>query len=83
MCLEGKAKIAAVKINNFHKPSKKSKPYYFNLDSKRPNIVYIPPGYANGSKSISKNMKLYILSTTTLQTSLKDDYRFPASYWKL
>ena len=83
MCIEGRAKIAAVKVNNFKNPSKNSKPFYFNLDSKRPDIIFIPPGFANGSKSVTKNMKLYILSTTTLKQSLRDDFRFPTNFWKI
>ena len=83
ICIAGKAKISAVKINNFKKPSKKNKPYNFILDSKRPDLVYIPPWYANGSKSLTKNMKIFILSTTTLKGSLNDDYRFPEKYWKI
>ena len=82
-CIRGKAKISAVKINNFKKPSKKSKVYSWILDSKTPNVVYVPPGYANGSKSLTKDMKLVVLSTTKLNKSLKDDYRFPKEYWKI
>ena len=42
MCISGKAKIAAVKINNFKKPSKKTKVYNWIIDSKKPDVVYIP-----------------------------------------
>ena len=83
LCIRGKAKISAVKINNFKNPSKKTKPSYWYLDSKLPNVVYIPPGYANGSKSVSKDMRLLIFSTTTLKQSLKDDYRFNEKIWKI
>lgn len=83
ICLKGKAKISAVKISNYKKPSKKNNPYHFILNDKLPNVVYVPPGYANGSKSLTKNMKLLILSTSTLNNSLKDDYRFPEIYWKI
>lgn len=82
-CIRGKAKISAVKINNFKKPSKKNKVYSWILDSKTPDVVYVPPGYANGSKSLTKDMKLMVLSTTKLNKSLKDDYRFPKEYWKI
>ncbi len=83
ICISGKAKICAVKINNYNIPSKKNKPYKFELDGKKPDIIYIPPGYANGSKSLTKNMKLLILSTSTLNKSIKDDFRYPASYWRI
>jgi len=83
LCISGKAKISAVKIRNFNKPSKKSKVISWILDNKTPNVVYVPPGYANGSKSISKDMKLIIFSTSTLKQSLKDDFRFPEKFWKI
>ena len=83
LCIGGRSKISAVKIKNFKKPSKKSKVFSWVLDSKAPNVVYIPPGYANGSKSISKDMKLIIFSTSTLEQSLKDDFRFSAKFWKI
>tara|TARA_B100000989_G_C19305526_1_gene370284 strand:+ start:65 stop:484 length:420 start_codon:yes stop_codon:yes gene_type:complete len=83
LCISGKAKVSAVKINNFKKPSKKSKIFTWNLDSKLPNVVYVPPGYANGSKSTSKDMRLLIFSTSTLEQSLKDDFRYPEKFWKI
>ena len=83
LCISGKVKISAVKIRNFNKPSRKSKIFSWILDNKTPNVVYVPPGYANGSKSISKDMKLIIFSTSTLKQSLKDDFRFPEKFWKI
>ena len=83
LCIKGRAKVSAVKINNFTNPSKKFKPFHFILDSKIPNVVHVPAGYANGSKSLSKDMKLLIFSTSTLNQSLKDDFRFSEKYWKL
>tara|TARA_B100000131_G_scaffold303964_1_gene328494 strand:- start:295 stop:714 length:420 start_codon:yes stop_codon:yes gene_type:complete len=83
LCVRGKAKISAVKINNFKKPSKKAKPLNWILEEKIPSVVYIPAGYANGTKSLSKDIKLIVFSTTSLQKSLKDDYRFPKKFWKI
>lgn len=83
LCINGRAKISAVKIKNFKKPSKKSKVFSWILDSKVPSTVYIPPGFANGSKSLTKNMKLLVLSTTLLEKSLNDDYRFPKNFWRI
>lgn len=82
-CIRGKAKISAVKIVNFNKPSKKSKVLSWKLNSEVPNVIYIPPGYANGSKSLTKDMKLIVLSTTTLKKSLNDDFRFPKEFWRI
>ena len=83
LCINGNAKISAVQIKNFEKPSKKSKVFNWIINSKKPDVVYIPAGYANGSKSIKKNMKLLIFSTSTLEQSLNDDFRFPEKFWKI
>jgi len=83
LCIGGRAKISAVQIKDFKKPSKKSKVSSWTLDSKIPNVVYVPPGYANGSKSMSSDMRLIIFSTSTLKNSIKDDYRFSPEFWKI
>jgi dTDP-4-dehydrorhamnose 3,5-epimerase len=81
-CVQGKAKIGAVKISNSTKPSKKNKPLFWKLDSSKPDIIFIPAGYANASKSLDKKMKLVIFSNLTLAQSIKDDYRYTEDYWK-
>lgn len=82
ICIRGKARIAAVKINNFKNPSKKNKPKFYDIGYKIPDLIYIPPGYANGSMSLTKDMKLIIFSSLTLKNSIKDDYRYREDYWK-
>jgi dTDP-4-dehydrorhamnose 3,5-epimerase-like enzyme len=51
------------------------------LDSRKPSALYVPKGYANGFMSLSQNALLLILSSTTLEESQGDDYRFPFDYW--
>ena len=34
-------------------------------------------------KALTKDMKLIVLSTTTLKKSLKDDFRFPKEFWRI
>ena len=83
LCIKGKVKVSAVKIENFKKPKKNSKIYSWILDEKKPSIIFIPPGYANGTKSLLKGTKIFVLSTTTLKDSLKDDFRFKENFWKI
>ena len=84
ICLEGKAKICAVQINHKKKPSKKKKIFKWTIDAKKKfSGIYIPKGYANGTVSLSSNMKLLVLSNLTLKQSLNDDYRFASNYWKI
>jgi len=81
MCIQGSFQISCVKIKNFKKPDKKSKIFTWVLNETKPEILYIPKGYANGSMSLSDNAKLLIFSTSSLELSLKDDYRFDSRFW--
>ena len=51
----------------------------FVVSAKLPKIIYIPPGMANGTRTLESNTKLMFLSTSTLEQSKGDDYRFPFS----
>lgn len=51
------------------------------LSAAKPKIVFVPAGYANGFKALEKSTKIIFFSTTTLQESLGDDYRFPYDFF--
>jgi len=55
----------------------------FVLSANAPCILYIPAGYANGFKNLIQNSIITVFSTTTLQESLNDDYRFPHDKWNI
>ena len=78
---QGSIILAAVWLDNTTTPSKDGKVNRFILSSKRPNIVFIPPGFANGFKALEENTKVMFFSTSTLEESKGDDYRFPVDYW--
>ncbi len=80
-CIKGSFQISAVKIDNFKKPSKRNKVNTYFLNESNNNFVFIPKGYANGLKSLEENSELLILSTSSLQESVKDDFRYDANYW--
>lgn len=77
----GSALICAVKLNNIKNPNKNAAIYKFILNSETPQVLHIPPGYANGFMPLEKNTKVIFFSTSTLSNSLKDDFRFPSDYW--
>ena len=80
-CIKGTFQISAVKIENKKKPNKKNKIFTYYLNQSNNDFVYIPKGFANGSMSLEDNSELLIFSTSTIQDSLKDDYRFSPKYW--
>jgi dTDP-4-dehydrorhamnose 3,5-epimerase len=79
--VNGVAIIAAVKIDNWDKPSKDSKIYRYVLSATKPTVLFIPKGYANGFMTLKKDTKLIYFSTATLDESRNDDIRYDAYYW--
>ena len=53
------------------------------LSDRSPKILYIPPGYANGFKTLEEDTRIIFYSTSTLQDSLGDDVRFPFDKWNI
>lgn len=48
----------------------------FVLSSNQPRILHVPAGYANGFKTLTDKAIVQFFSTTTLEESKNDDYRF-------
>ena len=51
------------------------------LSDKNPKILFIPPKYANGFRPLELDTRIIFFSTSTLEESEGDDYRFPVDYW--
>ena len=81
LCIKGSAFISTVKIDNFDKPSKKLKYEKWYISENKSELLYIPKGYANGFLSLTADMTLMIFSTSSLNDSLNDDYRYAFDYW--
>ena len=81
--VSGSALIGAVKIDDWTSPSKKLEVNKFILSEKKPSILFIPPGYANGFKSLSLNTKIIFYSTSSLDESAGDDYRYDYNFWNI
>ena len=81
MVVTGAAVVAAVKVDDWQKPDKAAKVHRYVLSEKKPAVLRIPPGYANGFMTLLPDTKLMFLSTSTLEESAQDDTRFAADYW--
>jgi len=85
LCVQGSALVCAVQIlpildcvySEWDRPDGSIQPSRFVLSEKSPAVLWIPPGYVNGFKSLTGDMKLMFFSTSTLEESKGDDYRFP------
>jgi len=83
ICLSGKVRIGAVEIDDWTEPSEGLAVYSDELTERSMDFIYIPGGYANAILSLEPGSRVLVLSSSTLQDSLADDYRFPANFWGL
>lgn len=79
--VSGAVLICVVPIDNKKHPSKNAKVERFILSSQKPSVLYIPLAHANGFKSLTDDTKIIFFSTSTVDESKGDDYRFPHNYW--
>ncbi len=77
----GSAIISAVEMDDTKNPNKNNEVHRFVLSAKKPFILRIPAGYANGFRSLEEGTKIIFFSSSSLEDSKGDDYRFPADYW--
>ena len=82
--VKGAAIVAAVKIDDWEYPTHSNPTVERRIMSaEQPEAFYIPPGYANGWRSLTDDTVLMFFSTTTSEESMGDDYRFPARMWDI
>jgi dTDP-4-dehydrorhamnose 3,5-epimerase-like enzyme len=84
IAVAGSALVCAVRIDDWDSPARDiegKRTHSHVLSAGKPSVLYIPPGYANGWKSLTSDAKLMFFSTATLEESQQDDIRFPAKYW--
>lgn len=80
-CSSGSFVINLIKLDNFEKPSNNLEPNRFLLDAKKPSVLEVSGGYANGFKSMERNSKLMVFSNFGLEESKNDDFRYDLNTW--
>ena len=65
LCVKGSAIVAAVAIDNWDSPSIDSRVHRYVLSEKKPSVLYIPAGYANGFMSLTEDAQLVFFSTSS------------------
>lgn len=79
--MTGSALVCAVKIDDWDSPSPGLEVKRFVLSAKIPSALQIPAGYANGFMNLTRDTQIMFLSTSTIDQSLGDDFRFSARLW--
>jgi dTDP-4-dehydrorhamnose 3,5-epimerase len=83
LVVKGAALVGAVSIDDWDKPAKDTEVKRFVLSEKKPVVLYIPAGHANGFMSLTEDAQIMFFSTSTLEDSLGDDFRYDARYWDI
>jgi dTDP-4-dehydrorhamnose 3,5-epimerase len=83
LVVKGAAKVGVVAIDDWDKPSKELEVKQFVLSAKSPKVLYIPAGSANGFITLTKDAQIMFFSTSTLDESLGDDFRYDARHWDI
>ncbi|MBI2482796.1 dTDP-4-dehydrorhamnose 3,5-epimerase family protein [Candidatus Uhrbacteria bacterium] len=84
LVLEGSALIGAVKVvGDWDAPAKETPVYRRVMSAKKPAVLYIPPGYANGAMSLTQDAKVMYLSTASMEETKNDDVRYESRYWDI
>ena len=79
--LKGSFVVAWVEIDDFDKPSINPKADYKILKDNKSEVVYIPPGYANGFKALETNSEIAVFSDLYINESVKEKRHYPANWW--
>lgn len=79
----GSAVVGAVPVDDWESPSRASPVSRYVLSAKRPAVLYIPAGYANGFMALTSDTQLLFFSTRTLEESKGDDIRYDARHWDI
>jgi dTDP-4-dehydrorhamnose 3,5-epimerase len=79
--VSGSAILAAVPLDDPVRPNRQLQPQRFVLSSGLPKVLHIPAGFANGFRPLEPHTKILFFSTSTLEESAGDDFRFPYDYW--
>jgi dTDP-4-dehydrorhamnose 3,5-epimerase len=81
MPVAGAALVCCVAIDDWEHPSSDAFVHRFVLSAEKPGVLEIPPGFANGFMSLTADSALMFFSTSTVDESLNDDYRFDSRHW--
>jgi dTDP-4-dehydrorhamnose 3,5-epimerase-like enzyme len=80
-CTQGSFMVNLIKLDSFENPSDNLTVYSYQLIANKPQILFIPGGYANGFKALSEGSKLMVFSNFDLEASKLDDFRFETNTW--
>jgi dTDP-4-dehydrorhamnose 3,5-epimerase-like enzyme len=83
ICLSGRVRIGAVEVDDWVNPSEDLHVYRQELIEGGMDSYFVPAGYANAILNLEINSRVLVFSSSSLDASLADDFRFPVGAWAL
>lgn len=83
VCLLGSVRIGGVKVENWDSPNTSADTFSGDLAQDSLDFIYIPAGFANAILSLTPKSRVMVFSSSTLEESQEDDYRFPIGTWRI
>lgn len=84
VCLRGAAIVGVVNMNTppvLNKESTEVAITRFILCADNPQAIVVPPGFANGAKTLTNDCILLYFSDTSIEETKDDDFRFAWDTW--
>lgn len=81
ICVSGSFQIKLIEIDDWENPSEDLHVYHYELKAEKPQVLFVPNGYANGLKATEEDSKLMILSDYGYNEVAGDQVRFDKEKW--
>ena len=81
--ITGRIRFGAVRVKDWANPDPLEEPVAAELDSASVDAFFVSGGYANSILSLEPGSQALVLSSSSLQASLMDDYRIESNFWKV
>jgi dTDP-4-dehydrorhamnose 3,5-epimerase-like enzyme len=86
--LQGATQIKLILMEDYESKVEPLAVKNYTLSAGKPQVLYIPPGYYNGFRTLTEDTKVMFLSSSTLEESKSDDIRIAwncpsASIWNI
>ena len=83
LCLSGEFKLGLVNPVDMENPDSSAVPEIFYLGERKPGILLVPGGYANGIQNLKEGSRLMVFSSSTVEESKNDDFRIEWDFWDI
>lgn len=80
-CVAGSFDVRLVLIDDWEKPSRSLKCKKYILSNAATQVLFIPPGYANGFRALEERSKLLVFSDYFIDEIPNDQIRFDKDNW--